>query len=150
VVAPAQTIFLTVAAQPECPLKIENARMLLSVDGGPTFYTYQLVNRGHKPIHYFTVSAWPGGTLSNPPPWDGRITTRLLMPGRSVAGTDKLDPGMEIVPLTSELRTKLKLDGIMKAVVVLMVDQIRYADGSVYDNRPTLESLGAYFEKVAP
>jgi hypothetical protein len=150
VVAPAQMIFLTVAAQPECPLKIENAQMLLSIDGGPTSYTYRLVNRGRKPIHYFTVSAWPSGTLMNPAPWDGRITKQLLMPGRSVPGTGKIDPDMEIVPLTNELRKKLKLDGTMKSIVILMVDQIRYADGSVYDNRPALEALSAYFEKVAP
>ena len=150
VVAPAQIIFLTVAAQPECPLKIENARMLLSIDGGPTSYIYRLVNRGRKPINYFTVSSWPSGTLTNPAPWDGRITKRLLMPGRSVPRTDKIDPNMEIVPLTNERRTKLKLDGTMKAVVVLMVDQIRYSDGSVYDNRTTLEALNAYLEKATP
>jgi hypothetical protein len=153
VVAPADIIFLTVAAQPECPLKIKNARMLLSIDGGPTFYQYRLVNRGRKPIHYFTVVAWhlggTGGTLTNPAPWDGRITKRLVMPGHIVP-TDKLDPDMEIVPLTPELRTKLKLDGSTRHVTVLLVDHIRFADESVYDNRKTSEALAAYFEKFDP
>src|ERR1700741_2995511 len=94
VVPPAETVFLAIAAQPDCPLKIENARMLLSVDNTSPIYQYRLVNRGTKPIHYFTVVAWhsggTGGTLGNPAPWDGRITNRLIMPGR-VLQTGKLN-----------------------------------------------------------
>jgi hypothetical protein len=66
-VAP-EDIFLTVAAQPDCPLKIEEAQLLISVNGGQPTYRYRLVHRGSKPIRYFTVVAWnsngTGGTLS--------------------------------------------------------------------------------------
>ena len=151
VVAPPETVFLAVAAQPECPLKIENARMLLSVDRNYPIYQYRLVNRGTKPIHYFTVVAWhsggTGGTLGNPAPWDGRITNRLLAPGR-ILQTGKLDRDVELVPLTAELRAKLNFDGALKNVTVLLVDHITFADGSTYDNRKASEALVSFFEKL--
>ena len=153
VIAPPETVFLAVASQPECPLKIENARMLLSVDGNrPIIYHYRLVNRGAKPIHYFTVVAWhsggSGGTLGNPAPWDGRITNQLLMPGRVVP--DKADTDVEIVPLTAESRTKLGLDGSMKHVTVLLVEHISFSDGSTYDYRKTSQALVDFLEKLDP
>jgi hypothetical protein len=153
VVAPDETVFLAVAAQPECPLKIENARMLLSVDNTYPIYQYRLVNRGIKPIHYFTVVAWhsggTGGTLGNPAPWDGRITNRLIMPGR-VLQTGKLNHDVQVVPLTSEVRTKLSINGSLKAITVLLVDHITFADGSTYDNRKASEALVSFFEKLDP
>ena len=88
VIVPAQDVFLAVAAQPDCPLRIEEAQLLMPVDQSRLRYRYKLSNKGDKPIHYFTVVAWnaegAGGTLSGPPPWDGRITDRLLYPGESV------------------------------------------------------------------
>jgi hypothetical protein len=60
----------------------------MPIGKGRAHYRYKLSNRGEKPIHYFTVVAWTaegtGGTLGGPPPWDGRVTDRLLNPGDSV------------------------------------------------------------------
>jgi hypothetical protein len=152
VAAPAENIFLAIASQPECPLKIENARMLLSIEGNRPIYQYRLINRGPRPIHYFTVVAWysggTGGTLSNPAPWDGRITKRLLMPGH--IAPDKRDQDIEVVPLTAELRTKLGLSDSMKVVAVLLVDHVTFADASTYDNRKASQALGDFFEKFDP
>ena len=146
VIVPAQDVFLAVAAQSDCPLRIEEAQLLWPVDKGPARYRYKLSNRGDKPIHYFTVVAWTaegtGGTLSGPPPWDGRITDRLLYPGESVqAGQSDLP----IVPLNSTLREKLKLSGKLQTVVILLVEHIRFADGSEYDARAASESLIDFF-----
>ena len=146
VVVPAQDVFLAVAAQPDCPLRIEEAQLLMSVDKGRGHYRYKLSNKGDKPIHYFTVVAWnaegTGGTLSGPPPWDGRITDRLLYPGESVqVGQSDLP----IVPLNSTLREKLKLSGKLQTVVILLVDHITFADGSEYDARAASKSLIDFF-----
>ncbi len=147
VIVPAQDIFLAVGAQPDCPLRIEEAQLLMPVDDkGRARYRYKLSNKGDKAIHYFTISAWTaegtGGTLTGPPPWDGRITDRLLYPGESVqAGQSDLP----IVPLTSTLREKLKFSGKMQTVVILLVEHIRFADGSKYDARATSTSLGDFF-----
>lgn len=146
VIVPAQDVFLAVAAQPDCPLRIEEAQLLMPVDQGRENYRYKLSNKGDKPIHYFTVVAWnaegAGGTLGGPPPWDGRITDRLLYPGESVqAGQYDLP----IVPLNSTLREKLKLSGKLQTVIILLVDHITFADGSEYDARAASKSLIDFF-----
>jgi hypothetical protein len=152
VFVPAEDIFLTTASQPECPLKIENARLLLSVD--PTnspVYQYRLTNRGRKAIESFTVVAWTssgtGGTLGNPAGWD--TTNKLLMPGHALS-THRANGDLEIVPLTSELRRNLGLKDSMKLVIVLLVEHIAFADGSSYDGQKASKALIEYFEKLDP
>ena len=150
VIAPAENSFLAVASQPECPLKIENARMLLNVeDNPPIIYQYRLINRGAKPIQSYTIVAWQsggtGGTLGGRAPTDGR---RLLMPGGIVP--NKPDPSVEIVPLTAKSRTKLGLDGSMKHVTVLLVEHITFSDGSTYDYRRISQALVDFLEKLDP
>jgi hypothetical protein len=146
VIAPPQDLFLAVAAQSDCPLRIEEAQLLIPVGKGRAHYRYKLLNKGDKPINYFTVVAWTakgtGGTLSGPPPWDGRITGRLLHPGESVqVGQSDLP----IVPLTSALREKTKLSGKLQTVIILLVDHITFADGSKYDAQATSKSLVDFF-----
>ena len=146
VIVPAQDIFIAVAAQPDCPLRIEEAQLLMPVDQGRARYRYKLSNKGDKPIHYFTVVAWndegAGGTLKGPPPWDGRITDRLLYPGEAVqVGQSDLP----IVPLNSTLREKLKLTGKLQTMVILLVEHIRFADGSEYDAQAASKSLSEFF-----
>src|SRR5688500_256610 len=101
----------------------------MPVHKGRAHNRYKLSNKGDKPIKYFTVVGWTAegtGGLSGPPPWDGRITDRLLYPGESVqVGSSDLP----IVPLNSTLREKLKLSGKLQTVIILLVDQITFADG---------------------
>ena len=144
--APAEDIILAVAAQADCPLKIEEAQLLIPVGKGAVDYRYKLSNKGDKPINYFTVVAWSAiggvGTLSGPPPWDGRVTDRLLYPGEYVqVGQSDL----QIVSLNSTLREKLKLSGKLQTVIILLVDQITFADGSKYDARAASKSLMNFF-----
>jgi hypothetical protein len=146
VIAPAQDIFLAVAAQPDCPLRIEEAQLLIPVGKGRADYRFKLSNKGDKAIHYFTVVAWTtagtGGTLAGPPPWDGRVTERLLYPGESV----RVGPyDLPIVPLNSTLREQLKLNGKLQTLVILLVDQITFADGSKYDAQTASKSLIDFF-----
>jgi hypothetical protein len=146
VIVPAQSIFLAIAAQPDCPLRIEDAQLLMPVGKGRAQYRYKLSNKGDKPINYFTVVFWSaegtGGTLGGPPPWDGRVTDRLLYPGESVR-VGQYD--LPIVPLDSMLQERLKLSGKMQTVVILLVDQITFADGSKYDAQAASKSLIDFF-----
>jgi len=151
VVAPAQDVFLAIAAQPDCPLRIEEAELLMPTGKGRAYYRYKLTNKGDKPIHYFTVVAWnaegTGGTLGGPPPWDGRVTDRLFQPGESVRVGQDEHP---IVPINAAVRDKLKLNGKLRTVVVLLVDHITFADGSKYDARAASKSLRDFFTERAP
>jgi hypothetical protein len=143
VVAPPESILLVLASQPDCALQISDARLLISADQqAPPLYQYQIKNRGTKPIRSYTVGAWAsngtGGTLSN-----GKTLNPLLMPGQ-VLPSEK-ESQFEIVPLTDELRERLKLRGAMKTVVVLIVEEIGYVDGTTYNAESTLKPLRDYF-----
>jgi hypothetical protein len=143
VVAPSEVILLAVASQPDCPLQIEKAKYLLGADGGWTV-SYQVRNRGTKPIRSYSVVAWnafgAGGTVNEP-----NMTGRLLMP-RSTVRVPR--SGYQIVPLSEELRSRLQLRGSMKLIVVLVVERIIFADRSRYDRELTSKALQEYFEKV--
>jgi hypothetical protein len=146
VIAPSEYIFLAVATQPDCPLRIEEAQLLIPVGEGRPEYRYKLSNKGGKPINYFKVVAWSaegtGGTLGGPPPWDGRVTDRLLQAGESVrVGRDDV----VVVPLDPPVREKLHLRGKLQTLVVLLVDQITFADGTKYDFQAASKSLIEYF-----
>lgn len=139
VVAPPEQFLVTVAYQPKCPLQFEEVKYLAGLDGGgsPAFIVR---NKGDKPIRAFTVGS-SGWTLG----WSEKFTKKLLLPGERAFGDDDV----EIVPLTGELRDKLKLNGPMRAVIVLMVIRVEYADGSVYSAESTYKALRAYSEDLS-
>jgi hypothetical protein len=68
-----------------------------------------------------------------------------LMPGqRLMVGEQSL----EIIELTSELRDQLKLAGPVRAVVILLVESVEFADGSVFNDRKTVKALEGYFVDI--
>ncbi len=147
VIAPRQSILLVIASQPDCPLQIKDVKLLVGVEQGDLpLYQFQLHNRGTKPIRYYTLGAWSsegtGSTLG-----DGRITDRIIMPGQTIFHTGERYTA-EIVPLTDQLRDKLKLQGPLKAVIVLIVESVTFADGSAYNDRSTSKALRDYFNEI--
>ena len=141
VVVPPENLLLVVASQPDCALAFDNAQLLTSADGDGTWgATYQLRNRGTKPIKTFTAALWTswatGGTLRP----KGKVKSGLLLPGQTVQGDKDT-----IVNLTDSLREKLNLGGPMRAIAVLMIEKIEFADGSIYDARTTSQALLDYF-----
>ncbi len=78
--------------------------------------------------------------------WPRKVTDEVVMPGQLVP----LGEGnYEIVPLTEELRDKLNLRGPMTGVGILMITKVTFADGTVYDARPTYKALCAYLANLA-
>ena len=146
---PNELILLATASQPEAPIRIEAASLLMSVDGRDLAVTYDLYNSGAKPIRYLTLVMWTsfgtGGTLTGSGPLSGTITSQLIQPGQTI----KEGSNHKIVPLTAELREKLKLRGSMKAMVVLMVKNITFADGTTYSADSTSRATQSYFEDLS-
>ena len=143
VVAPSENTLLTVASQPACPLSIEDARLLLNVDTSWAFkFSYVLHNRGAKPIRSFTINFWTsegsGGTLAL-----RRLNVGTLQPGEKTSSEDK---NTIVLPLTSQLRDKLNLGTPLKMVVILIVEEVEFADGSRFSDKETLQALKDYFE----
>lgn len=138
VVIPDDLVLVTVAHQPDCPLQFEEAKVLAAMDGSEVA-GYTVHNIGAKPIRSFMLAV-PGATIG----WSEEFTKRLFMPGER---TDD-DDDVEIVPLTAELRTKLKLDGPMRTIVLFMVIRIEYADGTIYSAESTYKAFKKYADKL--
>jgi hypothetical protein len=139
-----ETVLLAVAAQPDCPLQLEQPRLLLGVTPRtqPEF-EFKARNIGAKSIVRYTVSFWSsnmtGGTLAA-----GRSLERALLPGEVLSAFTK---DGEIIPLTKETRAELKLNGKMQMIVVLMIDKVVFGDGTTYNAETTSKALGEFFEK---
>jgi hypothetical protein len=144
VVVPPKVMLLLTASQPDCPLKFDDAQLLISANkDGAWGASYKLRNAGSRPIQSVSVVMWTsdgsGGTLDSP---RGNDKTPI-MPGETVSGGTE-----EVIPLTDELRAKLQLEEPMKAVVVLLVEKIKFADGSVYNNEGVSQALLGYFNDL--
>ena len=140
VVVPPEQVLMTVMSQPECSIQFEQVRFLASVEGGGASASFVARNNGSKPIREFTIGG-PDWTMS----WSEKFTKKLLMPGeRAFEGKNDV----EIVRLTDELRNKLELNGPMRAILVVMVIEVKYADGTTYDARAAHEALQRYSERL--
>src|SRR2546423_14771774 len=126
VVVPREVGLITVANQPDCPLQFENISWLAGIEGGGA-PNYDLRNRGLKAIRAFKVGDSTGSTWS----WDVARYHGPVTPGATVPTTPR---SVQIVPLTNELRGKLKLEGTMHYLLVLMVIRVEFTDGTAYDD----------------
>jgi len=121
----------------------------MSADGQELAVTYKLHNLGTKPIRYLTPAMWTsfgtGGTLVGSGPSSGRANDEFFRPGETLKD-EYLD---QIVPLSADLREKMKLRGAMTAIVVLMVKNITFADGTTYNDNTTSNALLSYFQELS-
>lgn len=150
IVIPAGQALIAVAAQSSSPLAFEDVKAfsctgLHGMTGYYPFNSYRVRNRGTKPIRKFTVAAWSSAGTGYKSSWEGSTPEELIMPEQLAPVKEQ---EVEIVPLTKELRKKIKLDGAMKAVLILMVVNVEYADGTSYSDAATSKSLEEYFELV--
>ena len=148
VIVPPDIVLTVIAPQADCPLQLTKAMHVGYLDGGGGG-TYQLLNRGSKPIRTYTVaeltSAGTGNVVERRHAEGARGA--LLLPGQTAPQPGE-ETEIEIVPLTDELRDKLKLRGSMKAVAVFMIVRIEFGDGTVYSDEQTFKALQAYFAVV--
>src|SRR5215472_6853462 len=122
--------------------------MILYVDaerGGSD--VYELRNHGSKAIRAYTVAVWTSIGTGN------IVEQKIMRNGPVLPGAIAPQPSeareVEFVPLTDDLRDKLKLRGPMTAVSVFMVLRVEFEDGSAYSDEPAFAALQEYFEKVS-
>jgi hypothetical protein len=140
-VVPPEQVLLAVMPQPDCPIQFEKVRFLASVDGGGAGISFVVRNVGSKSIREFTVGGadW---TMN----WSEKFTKKLLLPGETAFDRNK---EIEIVPLTDDLRARLKLKGPMRAILVVMVIDVEYSDGTSYSVRDVYKALKQYSENLS-
>jgi hypothetical protein len=151
--APRDVILTTVAFQPNCPIRFEDARFLVGVGGGGTI-SYQIRNISSKPIRTVTVTSSHGTTdtfaidhrkvLANPGQLVPLVSERYL----TEFSQCKECPRTRIVPLTPQLRERLNLNPPMRSIVVLMVSKVEFADGTSFEDHTTYEAMTAFMDKI--
>ena len=142
---PTETVLVAMAAQPHCPLRIEEARYLLKADGNGYLIEYTVRNQSAKPISYFTVVAWGpsgGGTLRN----TLVDSNKLLLPGQSLKSTREGED-YTLVPMNDTHKLRLKPDGEARGFYILLVDVVEFADGSTYRDEKTSHALLKFLDK---
>ena len=143
---PRQSAVLVLASQPNSPLEFENPSLLMGTEGRRIALKGSVRNRATKPISSFSFALWNsvGGGWQDS--WPRKRTNELLEPGHSLALT--ADPGDEVVPLTPELRQKLKLEGPMRGVWVAMIVEVKFVDGTSYSDESIFKALQDYLNNV--
>jgi hypothetical protein len=147
---PQEMVMAVAVPQPDCPLAFENLMAIRYLDGylaGHGDETYQLRNRGSKPIRAYKVASFvtslDHALDASEVGWPTDTTNRLLMPGQAAPLSGE-GHELEIVPLTEELRDKLKLRGPMKGILYFMVVRVEFADGTTYNDEKTFKALEAF------
>lgn len=142
-IIPADQGIVAVASQPDSPLVFEDVRIISC--NGRGMNSYRLRNRGLKPIRSYQIAGWTSGGTGFKSGWGGSTPGEVIMPG-DLAPIKEHEA--ELLPLTKELRKKLKLDGPMEAVLILIVESVEYTDGTSFNNEAASKALEDYFEMV--
>jgi hypothetical protein len=151
-IAPSGKYLLTIASQPDCPIQVENAKLLLAIGVGGWGASYRLRNAGTKPltIRSITLSMWTEHGIGNT--WEDltQEPAKMVLSGELIPTKDDYKRKTEIVPLTDEIGNKLGLRGPLEVVVVLIVEQVKFSDGTVYSDHRISKELQSYFQRVDP
>jgi len=148
---PREQVLVVLVYQPNCPLRIEEASCLFRIDKRKTIIRYRVRNVSSKPISDFTVTSWDldggGGTL--PVLMTG--SEGLLRPGQSLDSLDSANS--EVLSMTIELREQVMqnaraiFEGKMRHSYFLIVDQVGFADGSMYKDQRVSQSLSDHLSE---
>ncbi len=147
VVIPSEIYLPTIVAQPDCPLKIEKAFVGKTLDGTEEMF-FQARNTGSKPIVFFQIDmvGSNGGGQSSFFPYD---RNQPSVPPGAVAPPGLKEDWVEFVPLTEDLKQKLRLTGKMRVIAFFMVLKVEFKDGTTYDATPLLDSLEEHLRMFA-
>jgi hypothetical protein len=129
--------------QQDAPLKIEKAEFLLLESDSGNLLAYSIRNVSSKPIKSFEISAVSlrGGASS----WSGVLKDQhLLMPDRALYSLENTT--YEIVP-NVEKPASASHPTETKAVWIVMVERVVFADGTCYDAKGVSNSLQEFLER---
>lgn len=139
---PSSVILPVVTYQQDCPIEFLKPSILYHVGGGG-LESFQIRNRGTKPIRAYTIATVTSAGSGAKWRFEASGPSELLMPAELRAISQ--EKSMDVVPLTNVMRDEYKLRGPMKGITVFIVVRVEYGDGSVYDNEPEYKELEDFF-----
>lgn len=146
VAIPSEIVLLTITSPPGCPIQFENARLLMSVQRRSYAFSFDVRNVSSKPIANWQPMFWTsegtGGTLSSEAA--ERREEAVLLPG-AVFHEDS----PSLLPLTEDLRKRLNLDKARHELVVLVINQVIFQDGTRYESGSFVAAVRSYVDQLA-
>jgi hypothetical protein len=143
---PSEEVLVAIAAQPNCPVRIEEAEFLLNGEGHGYLIKYRARNMSTRQVTFFSVVAWnatgSGGTVGNP-----LFTSNLVLSPGDTVDSQKEGKDYEVVPMSDAIREKLRPRNEMKTFYILLVDKVVFADGTTYEGKKLSESLTSFLDK---
>jgi len=131
-------VLLLTAAQPSSPVRFDNVQMLIRDSGKRFEISFDVRNIGTKAIRSITPVIWTsygtGGTL-NP-------LNELLQPGATLR-SDLIRGSTN-----PSAAAGLKSNRTIKVLMVLLVEDVTFVDGSTYTDHETSKALLNYFEDI--
>lgn len=145
VLTPREQALAVVAQQPESPLQLTRVREITTLDGrlSPDFLAH---NRGSKAIRSYTVAAWTSEATGTEWTFTARAANEWIAPGQTHSLAQQEG---QLVPLTAELRDRLRLQGPMRGVRIYMVVRVELIDGTVFSDEAAFNALQEYFERLS-
>ena len=146
VLIPPGDVILSVASQPDCPLRLENSRLLFNLAKNQIEYDYDLRNVGRKSIVHVVTEAWrlngTGGTLSDH--WSDKH--QLLRP-KQIFRSDEYRNSV-FVPYTAQIRERFKIGEHTRMLILLVVREVWFKDGTTFDANEDVDRIKALFDKL--
>src|SRR5215470_7908662 len=115
VVVPREDVIQATIYQPECPLKIDYTELHAYLDGGSK-YDIKVKHTGSKPIRSFKVAYLD--SKGNAQSWT--FSHKIVTPGEVVTVSEE-PASTKLIPLSDEIRKKIKLSGGIKEVTLFMI-----------------------------
>ena len=116
------------------------------VQDGSYAFTYDIRNVSAKPIARWQPMFWTslgtGGTLTSES--ESLRKNQVFLPGEVLHE----DPP-RLVPLTEDLKKRLNLNKARREMVILVMSDVVFQDGSRYENRSFVNSITSYFEQLS-
>jgi hypothetical protein len=139
---PSAVILPVVAYQRDCPIEFVKASILDHVGGGGV-ETFQIRNRGTKPIRAYNIATVTSVGSGAEWRFQARRPSEWLMPDQVLPPS--IETSIEVVPITNDMIDEYKLRGPMKGITVFMVVVVEYSDGSIYDAEVDYKALQDFF-----
>ena len=117
----------------------------MRADKSGVLIKYTIRNVSDKPIRFFSVVVQnSSGSNENSIPM--ARSNGLLLPNHTMESA-KEGSDYDVVPMTREVQERLKPSNEMKTLYILLVEQVVFADGSVYNDSKTFDALFGYFQE---
>jgi hypothetical protein len=141
---PRNILFPLTAYQPDCPIKFDDVKFVGTVKSGTGHPVYSFRNNSNKVIISYTiVYRFIGGG-------GGRISSdeAVIHPGEIVT-IGNMPANESLVSFTSRLRDIKDSSDKMENMLILTVVQVKFSDGSFFEDKKACEALDVYLESIS-